>query len=174
MLLGLGFKQKFEIPSRQPFIRRGVGKERVGCGRPVRGRRAQMRQMAVGSDPDSFDMSALKAALGGRGGGCQPPTHAAKEHAAREQSECAERDVGDDAAGAEACASSPVGSGDGGKDGPGGGGATRRVRLREQRRRGGWRCHRTRRKTWTRLTPHTRLHAAVGTAPAQLGRPRSP
>jgi len=70
-----------------------------------------MRQMAVGSDPDSFDMSALKAALGGRGGGCQPPTHAAKEHAAREQSECAERDVGDDAAGAEACASSPGGGG---------------------------------------------------------------
>jgi hypothetical protein len=81
-----------------------------------------MRQTAVGLAPDSFDMSTLKAALGGRGGGCQPPTHKSKEHAAREQSECAERDVGDDAVGAEACVSSPVGSGDGGKDGPGGGG----------------------------------------------------
>ena len=94
----------------------------MGCGRPVRGRREQMRQTAVGSAADSFDMSALKSALGGRGGGCQPPTHMAKEHAARGQSECAERDVGDDAASAEACVSSPVGSGDGGKDGPGGGG----------------------------------------------------
>lgn len=80
-----------------------------------------MRQTAVGASPNSFDKSALKAAIVGRGGKCQPPTYDAKERAAREQSECAERDVGGHAAVAEGCLLSPVGSGDGGKDGPGGG-----------------------------------------------------
>jgi len=69
--------------------------------------------------PDSFDMSALKAALGGRGG-CQPPSHTVRDHAASEQHEGAERDEGAAAAGAEVGAASPVGSGDGGKDGRGG------------------------------------------------------